>query len=64
MPDQVWAKDTQSRSPKTVYAAPPEAFPMLELVYDPEAEVKWSIVYAHLQGPSDTQASIEALIGV
>lgn len=64
MPDAPWVKDAQSRSPKTVYTAPAEVFPILELVYDPNATDKWTITYAHLQDSSDTQASIEALIGV
>ncbi len=59
-----WVKDSQSQSPKTVYEAPADAYPMLQLVYDPDVADKWSVVYAYLQGPSDTQASIEALIGV
>jgi hypothetical protein len=59
-----WVKDAVSRSPKTVYTAPAEVFPMVRVVYDPEAEYPWTVEYAHLQGPSDTQESIEALIGV
>ena len=59
-----WIKDSQSLSPKTVYTAPAEAYPMTCVIYDPDAEQKWSVVYAHLQSPSDTQASIEAVIGV
>jgi len=59
-----WAKDTTSQSPKTVYTAPESAFPMVEVVYDPDAEHKWSVVYAHLQDANDTRESIEAVIGV
>lgn len=60
----MWIKDTSSQSPKTVYAAPESVHPIVQVVYDPNAAEKWTVVYAHLQGPSDTQASIEALIGV
>lgn len=59
-----WTKDTTSQSPKTVYTAPAGAYPFVQVVYDPNAENKWSVVYAFLQSPSDTQASIEALIGI
>lgn len=59
-----WIKDTHSQKPKTVYLAPVEVFPIVKVVYDPKAVEKWSVVYAWLQGPSDSQASIEAVIGV
>ena len=59
-----WIKDAVSESPKTVYAAPPEVFPITRVVYDPDATNKWTIEYAWLQDSSDTKASIEALIGV
>ncbi len=64
MADAPWTKDAVSRSPKTVYTAPAEALPIVELVYDPDAENPWSIVYAHLQDPAETRETIEALIGV
>lgn len=59
-----WVKDAASLSPKTVYTAPAEVHPIVRVIYDPDADNRWTIEYAHLQGPSDTQASIEALIGV
>lgn len=59
-----WTKDSVSQSPKTVYNAPESVYPILQVVYDPNAANKWTIVYAYLQSPSDTQASIEALIGL
>lgn len=59
-----WIKDTVSQSPRTVYEAPEDVFPIIRVIYDPDAEHKWSVVYSHLQAPTDTQASIEALIGV
>jgi hypothetical protein len=58
-----WVKDTQSQSPKTVYIAP-EGSPFTQVIYDPNAANPWSVVFPYLQSPSDTQASIEALIGV
>lgn len=58
-----WTKDTVSMSPKTVYVAPAGS-PFVQVIYDPDAAHKWTVVYPYLQGPSDTQASIETLIGV
>lgn len=60
----VWTKDAQSQSPKTVYSAPASVHPIVQVVYDPNAENRWTVVFAHLQSPSDTQTSIEALIGL
>ena len=59
-----WVKDTVSQSPKTVYNAPESVRPILQVVYDPNAVNKWTVIYQYLQGPSDTQETIEALIGV
>jgi hypothetical protein len=59
-----WVKDAISQSPKTVYTAPAEAYPLVRVIYDPDADEKWTIVYAHLQSPSDTRESIEDVIGV
>lgn len=60
----MWVKDAQSQSPKTVYSAPESVYPIVQVVYDPNAANRWCVVFAHPQGPSDTQASIEALIGL
>jgi hypothetical protein len=59
-----WLKDAVSQKPKTVYHAPPEVYPMVRVIYDPKATQKWTVVYAYLQDPAETQGTIEALIGV
>lgn len=61
-----WSKDAVSAAPKTIYTAPAEAWPLVRLIYDPNADYPWSVVYGRLnaEGASDARADVEAVIGL
>lgn len=59
-----WTKDTTSRAPKTVYVASGDLFPQVAMVFDPDAVNPWSVEYAWLSDPAETQETIEALMGL
>lgn len=59
-----WLKDTVSLSPKTVYTAPASAYPIIKIIYDPNAENKWTVEYAYLDVSNNTQSAIETIMGL
>lgn len=61
-----WSKDATSAAPKTIYTAPPEAWPTVQLIHDPNATHPWSVVYGRLnaEGVSDAKADVEAELGL
>lgn len=59
-----WTKDAVSRSPKTVYSAPETMWPLVAIVFDPNAEQPWTAEYAYLNQADETQGDVEALMGL
>lgn len=59
-----WTKDADSQSPKIIYAAPESAYPIIKVMYDPNATNKWSVTYDWLNSVDSTVGDIEALIGL
>lgn len=59
-----WTKDTNSLAPKIVYVAPESAYPIIKVIYDPNATNKWTVIYDWLNSVDSTVDDIEALIGL
>lgn len=62
-----WTKDTTSAPPRTIYWAPPEVWPTVRVIHDPEADYPWSVVYArlneeHISG--DLKSDVEGVMGL
>lgn len=61
-----WSKDATSAAPKTIYTAPPEVWPTVRVIHDPNADYPWSVVYGHLDAveASNTKLAVEAVMGL
>lgn len=59
-----WTKDEVSQAPKTVYTAPEEAYPMVSIIFDPNADPYWSVQYDYIGGPNFTKSDVEEMMGL
>lgn len=59
-----WIKDSTSLYPKTVYTAPASVYPIVKVIYDPNATNRWAIEYAYLDNANETQLTIEGVMGL